>query len=139
MAIHVFLYGGITAYNSYYDRDEGPVGGLLRPPPVTQPLLGFSIGMQLIGLALSAAVGWELTLLYATVMLLSVAYSHPAFRWKARTAAVVAWWRSGKGASGFSRAGVLCAATPRCYPLHKLGGMACWPAAAVLLTTGFTP
>ena len=28
LAFHVFLYGGVTAFNSYYDRDEGPVGGL---------------------------------------------------------------------------------------------------------------
>ena len=27
LLVHVGLYGGPTAYNSYYDRDEGPVGG----------------------------------------------------------------------------------------------------------------
>src|SRR5205823_3554541 len=26
VAIHVCLYGGATAFNSVYDRDEGPVG-----------------------------------------------------------------------------------------------------------------
>ncbi|HEX2669588.1 MAG TPA: hypothetical protein VHM25_01890, partial [Polyangiaceae bacterium] len=64
IAFHVFLYGGITAYNSYYDRDEGPVGGLRRPPPVTPALLGFSLGVQLVGLALAVFVGWRLALLY---------------------------------------------------------------------------
>src|SRR5688572_25877500 len=84
LAFHVFLYGGITAYNSYYDRDEGPVGGLRKPPAVSEPLLAFSLAVQLVGLAMTLAVGWSLTLMYLAVMLLSVAYSHPLFRWKAR-------------------------------------------------------
>ncbi|MEZ4680201.1 MAG: UbiA family prenyltransferase [Caldilineaceae bacterium] len=33
VAFHLFLYGGMTAFNSYYDRDEGPIGGLEEPPP----------------------------------------------------------------------------------------------------------
>jgi 1,4-dihydroxy-2-naphthoate octaprenyltransferase len=137
VAVHVFLYGGITAYNSYYDRDEGPVGGLLRPPPVTEPLLAFSIGMQLIGLALSAVVGRELMLLYATVMLLSVAYSHPAFRWKARPLLSLLVVALGQGAVGF-RAGWLCAATPALPLATSVDGLL-GMASAVLLTTGFYP
>src|SRR4051812_29698615 len=45
LAFHLFLYGGATAFNSYYDRDEGPVGGLERPPPVVAELLPFSFVM----------------------------------------------------------------------------------------------
>jgi len=137
VAIHVFLYGGITAYNSYYDRDEGPVGGLLKPPPVTEPLLGFSIGVQLIGLALSAVVGWELLLLYATVMLLSVAYSHPAFRWKARPLLSLVVVALGQGAVGFL-AGWVCAAAPTAPLTSSVDGLL-GMAAAVLLTTAFYP
>ncbi len=137
LAFHIFLYGGITAYNSYYDRDEGPVGGLRNPPPVTQPLLGFSLAVQLFGLALAFLVGWELALLYALVMLLSVAYSHPQFRWKARPLLSLLVVALGQGAVGF-RAGWLCAATP---PLPLLGSYAgmLGMAAAILLTTGFYP
>jgi 4-hydroxybenzoate polyprenyltransferase len=137
LAFHVFLYGGITAYNSYYDRDEGPVGGLRKPPPVTQPLLGFSLGIQLIGLALSVLVGWQLALLYVIVMLLSVAYSHPKFRWKARPLLSLVVVALGQGAVGF-RAGWLCAATPPPPLLGSYAGML-GMAAAVLLTTGFYP
>lgn len=137
VAFHVFLYGGITAYNSYYDRDEGPVGGLRKPPAVTAPLLGFSIGVQLIGLALSVLVGWQLALLYAIVMLLSVAYSHPAFRWKARPLLSLVVVALGQGAIGF-RAGWLCAATPALPLSSSLDGLL-GLAAAVLLTTGFYP
>lgn len=137
LAFHVFLYGGITAYNSYYDRDEGPVGGLLTPPTVTEPLLGFSLAVQLIGLALALTVGWQLTALYATVMVLSVAYSHPRFRWKSRPLLSLLVVALGQGAVGF-RAGWLCAATPPLPLLTSYQGML-GMGAAVLLTTGFYP
>lgn len=137
LAFHVFLYGGITAYNSYYDRDEGPVGGLIRPPPVTPPLLGFSLGVQLVGLALSILVGWQLALLYGIVMLLSVAYSHPKFRWKARPLPSLGVVGFGQGGIGFC-AGWLCAATTPLPLLGSYSGML-GLAAAVLLTTGFYP
>ena len=134
LAFHVFLYGGITAYNSYYDRDEGPVGGLRRPPPVTEPLLGFSVGVQLIGLAICvmAAGRWSL---YAVVMLRpsrthtrSFAGARPLCR---------SWsWAWGKARSASGRAGSARRAT-RC-PAELLLGML-GMAAAVLLTTGFYP
>src|SRR5581483_6953691 len=53
VAFHIFLYGGATAYNSYYDRDVGPVGGLEHPPPVPESLLPFAIGAKLIGWAIA--------------------------------------------------------------------------------------
>jgi 1,4-dihydroxy-2-naphthoate octaprenyltransferase len=137
VTFHVFLYGGITAYNSYYDKDQGPVGGLRTPPPVTAPLLGFSLVVQLIGLVLALTVGWELALLYASVMLLSVAYSHPAFRWKARPLLSVVVVAFGQGGIGFL-AGWLCAATPAPPLSSSLDGLL-GLAAAVLLTTGFYP
>jgi 4-hydroxybenzoate polyprenyltransferase len=137
LAFHVFLYGGITAYNSYYDRDEGPVGGLLKPPPVTAPLLGFSLAVQLVGLALCVVLSWELALFYAIVMALSVAYSHPRFRWKARARLSLVVVGLGQGAIGF-RAGWLSAATPAAPLLGSADGLL-GMTSAVLLTTGFYP
>ena len=137
LAFHVFLYGGITAYNSYYDRDEGPVGGLRKPPPVTEPLLGFSIGVQLLGLAIAVTVGWWLAVLYLLVMLLSVAYSHPRFRWKARPLLSLAVVAFGQGGIGFA-AGWLCAASPPHALFESLDGLL-GMASAILLTTGFYP
>jgi 1,4-dihydroxy-2-naphthoate octaprenyltransferase len=137
LAFHVFLYGGITAYNSYYDRDEGPVGGLRKPPAVTRPLLGFSLGVQLAGLAISSWVGWKLVALYLVVMLLSVAYSHPRFRWKARPLLSLVVVGLGQGAIGFW-AGWLCASPIELPLLSSYAGLL-GMAAAVLLTTGFYP
>jgi 1,4-dihydroxy-2-naphthoate octaprenyltransferase len=110
-SFHIFLYGGLTAYNSYYDRDEGPVGGLRSPPPVIPFLLPFSLLVQLVGLALAIVVGFWFSALYVAVMLLSVAYSHPRFRWKAR--AVVSLWTValGQGAVGYL-GGWLCGDEP---------------------------
>ena len=34
VSLHLFLYPGITAFNSAYDRDQGPVAGMARPPLV---------------------------------------------------------------------------------------------------------
>ena len=31
---HLGLYGGATAFNSYWDKDKGPIGGLKNPPPM---------------------------------------------------------------------------------------------------------
>lgn len=137
LAFHVFLYGGITAYNSFYDRDEGPVGGLRRPPPVTARLLGFSLAVQLVGLGLSLLVSVELALLYLLVMLLSVAYSHPRFRWKARPLLSLVVVGLGQGAVGF-RAGWISAAAPALPMTSSYEGLL-GMAAAVLLTTGFYP
>ena len=83
VACHVFLYGGATAFNSYYDRDEGPVGGLERPPPVSPALLPFSLGVKAVGWLLAALVNLPFWLLYGIFAALSLAYSHPRPRLKA--------------------------------------------------------
>jgi len=85
VALHVFLYAGATAFNSYYDRDEGPVGGLERPPPVEAALLPVSLGMKLIGALLASLVNVPFLAVYLAFAALSVAYSHPRVRLKAST------------------------------------------------------
>jgi 4-hydroxybenzoate polyprenyltransferase len=83
IAYHAFLYGGATAFNSVYDRDSGPVGGLRHPPPVDPLLLPWSLGVLLSGLLLCLVRPWT-AVLYAAILLLALAYSHPAVRLKAR-------------------------------------------------------
>src|SRR4051812_40810448 len=64
VAFHVFNYGGGTAFNSYYDRDEGRVGGLEPPPPVQQALLPFALAMQVAGWLLAAKVNAAVGVVY---------------------------------------------------------------------------
>ena len=85
LAFHVFLYGGTTAFNSYYDRDEGPVGGLEKPPPVMHALLPFSLIAQGIGAGLAALVNPLFLSIYLIIFAMGFVYSHPRTRWKGRS------------------------------------------------------
>jgi 1,4-dihydroxy-2-naphthoate octaprenyltransferase len=80
---HVLFYGGATALNSYYDQDEGPVGGLWEPPRVTHDLLMFSVGLQVLGLVLLFLISLPLFGLALVMGVVGNAYSHPAIRLKA--------------------------------------------------------
>jgi len=101
IAFHFFLYTGITAFNSWYDRDEGPIGGLEHPPAIHPSLLPLSLVLQAIGLILTLPVGGPFLLLYLIFVMLGVLYSHPRTRWKANpwlSALVVC---GGQGGLGF--------------------------------------
>ncbi len=80
--VHVMLNGGITAYNSYWDKDEGPIGGIKAPPKLPAWSHPASIIWQLIGLGLAYQQGTIFIGLYLSTMVLSVAYSSRRFRWK---------------------------------------------------------
>lgn len=101
LIFHLCLYGGATAFNSAYDRDEGPVGGLERPPPVDSRLLPFSIGLLLLGWAAAWALSSELGLVYGAILLFAVAYSHPRLRWKGAPRPSLATIAVGQGLLGF--------------------------------------
>jgi 4-hydroxybenzoate polyprenyltransferase len=100
VALHVFLYGGTNALNSYYDRDEGPIGGMLRPPPVDDGLLRWSWAVQAAGLPLAALVGGPFLAVWLALLLVATAYSHPRWRWKADPVAAVAAVALGQGGLG---------------------------------------
>lgn len=102
VVVHLFLYGGVTAYNSAYDRDTGPVSGLLRPPPVTGWLLPFSVWLQVVGLAVASILDLRLAGLCVAYMLLSVGYSHPRLRWKGSPIGSAAVIFVGQGLLGFA-------------------------------------
>ena len=80
--IHIFLFGGATAYNSYWDKDEGPIGGLKNPPKMSGWMQPASLLLQVAGFVFAIFVGW----LYAAIYLISFAlfwlYSTPLARWK---------------------------------------------------------
>ena len=111
LSLHLFLYGGTNALNSYYDRDEGPIGGLLRPPPVDRGLLGWAWGVQLAGLPLAAWVGGPFLAVWLALLAVATAYSHPRWRWKSQPVAAVAAVGLGQGGLG-ALAGAWAVADP---------------------------
>lgn len=82
VAMHVFIYAGSHAYNSYMDQDEGAIGGLEHPPPATRKLYYASIWMDVAGLLLCLIAGWQLALLAAGYIGFSKAYSWNGIRLK---------------------------------------------------------
>jgi UbiA prenyltransferase family len=81
--IHLLLYPASNAYNSYFDKDEGSIGGLKNPPPVNKGLYYTSLLFDLLAVALGFV---KISLLFAVMLLIyglvSKAYSHPAIRLK---------------------------------------------------------
>jgi 4-hydroxybenzoate polyprenyltransferase len=138
VAFHVFLYGGATAFNSYYDRDEGPVGGMERPPEVAPELLPFSLAVKAAGWLLAGVVNLHFFLVYGAFALLSLAYSHSAVRLKARPIPSLLVVGGGQGVLGFfggwaaARDGVVGALDPS--GVGPIGALA-----AALLVLGFYP
>ena len=88
LILHVFLYGGVNALNDYYDRNEqGPIGGLQNPPPVTgHSLFYFAWLWKLIGLYLSVRYSSSTNFVLGVILciFMSVAYSHPKIRLKSK-------------------------------------------------------
>jgi 4-hydroxybenzoate polyprenyltransferase len=135
MAFHVFLYGGATAFNSYYDRDEGPVGGLSQPPPVHRLLLPFSLAVQIAGAALALLVNWRFALVYLAMFSMGIAYSHPAIRLKSRP--VVGLLTVGLGQGVLAALGGWFAAQSQLTQLDVPGVLGIL--AVTLITVGFYP
>lgn len=82
--VHLLLFGGATAYNSYWDRDTGPVGGLKNPPPMKPWMHPASLILQAVGWMLA----WTSGLLFSVIYLVSAfffwLYSTPLARWKGK-------------------------------------------------------
>jgi 1,4-dihydroxy-2-naphthoate octaprenyltransferase len=86
--VHVLLLGGASAYNSYYDKDRGPVEGLSSPPRMKAWMAGAALGLQGLGAMAAFACSPILGAVYlASVLGFSLAYSHPAIRLKGRPVA----------------------------------------------------
>lgn len=135
LAFHVFLYGGTTVFNSYYDRDVGPIGGLAKPPPVVQAMLPFSLAVQGAGAFLALAVNWTFALIYLVIFAMGWAYSYPGVRWKARPIGGLLTVAIGQGVLG--ALGGWAAANPNLATITRFDWLGL--VAAALITVGFYP
>ncbi|AQG82034.1 UbiA family prenyltransferase [Spirosoma montaniterrae] len=80
--IHLLLYPASNAYNSYFDKDEGPIGGLETPPPVTKTLYWVSWLLDVVALILGAFLGWPFVVYLLVYGFVTKAYSHRHIRLK---------------------------------------------------------
>jgi 4-hydroxybenzoate polyprenyltransferase len=133
---HVLFYGGATAFNSYYDQDDGPIGGLWNPPPATRALLVFAVGLQIIGLVWILFISRPLFVLSLIMGVVGSAYSHPAVRLKSRPWASLLTVSIFQGMAG-TAVGWLCGQSDwtTLFSLKALLGSV----AAALAITGFYP
>lgn len=81
--VHLLLYPASNGYNSYFDKDEGSIGGLKNPPPVNKGLYFTSLLFDMIAIVIGFI---EISALFAVMLLIyglaSKAYSHPSIRLK---------------------------------------------------------
>lgn len=83
LILHFLLFPASNAYNSYYDKDEGSIGLLETPPPVTKALFYVAWAFDLLALVLGWLFVGEFFTLYLVVYgFISKAYSHPMTRLK---------------------------------------------------------
>jgi 4-hydroxybenzoate polyprenyltransferase len=79
----VCLNGGTLALNSAFDRDEGDVAYLRRPPVPPRYLAAASLGLMGIGQILAFRLAAPYPMVYGVCYVLSIAYSVPPLRLKA--------------------------------------------------------
>jgi 4-hydroxybenzoate polyprenyltransferase len=76
--------GGTLALNSAFDRDEGDIGYLDDPPAVPRYLARFALILMFMGIPVALTLGWRFSVVYGVCLVMSLLYSVPPFRFKAR-------------------------------------------------------
>lgn len=84
LLIYILLFGGANAYNSYIDKDEGPIGGLEHPPKMSIWMYWASWSMQIIGFYFSFKINLNFAILFGLSMALFWIYSGTYFRFKSK-------------------------------------------------------
>ncbi len=79
---HLLVYPASNGYNSYFDKDEGSIALLEKPPAVDKSLYYFSLFLDLLAIVLSVFVSWILLIAVLMYGLFSKLYSHPRTRLK---------------------------------------------------------
>ena len=82
IAQHLFIYPASNSYNSYMDKDEGAIGGIEHPPPVTRNMYYMSILFDVAGLLVCSLAGWRNVLLMMGYIAFSKSYSWMGIRLK---------------------------------------------------------
>lgn len=98
--LHFLLYPASNGYNSFFDKDEGSIGGLKSPPKVSEDLHFAAWTLDIIALILSIFLGKVFFLGVLIYGIVSKLYSHPAIRLKKYP--FVGWFIAGIFQGGFT-------------------------------------
>jgi 1,4-dihydroxy-2-naphthoate polyprenyltransferase len=79
---HLLVFPSSNGYNSYNDRDEGPIGGLSSPPPPTKLLLHTSNLMDGFAILLSVFINLYFFFFVGVYIIASRLYSNRTVRLK---------------------------------------------------------
>ncbi len=82
LILHLLVYPASNGYNSYYDRDEGSIGGLKNPPKVNRQLMHLVLLFDVLAIVLSLFLSPLFAALVALYLLISKAYSYEGIRLK---------------------------------------------------------
>ncbi len=82
LILHLLVYPASNGYNSYMDRDSGPIGGLEHPLQPTRQLFVVTLGMDMLALLLGLLISWYFAAGLLVYILASRAYSYRGIRLK---------------------------------------------------------
>lgn len=82
LILHVLVYPASNGYNSYFDRDEGSIGGLKNPPKVTAALFKLVVLFDVLAVLFSLIISWQFAVCVAVYLFVSKAYSYDKIRLK---------------------------------------------------------
>lgn len=81
--LHLLVYPASNAYNSYFDKDEGPIGGIEKPLPVNIQLYFMANFIDILAVILAIYFcSYTFAGAILVYILISKAYSHPIIRLK---------------------------------------------------------
>ncbi len=83
VVLHLLIYPASNAYNSYFDKDEGSIGGLENPPPVSLALFYVAWALDIVAYFVAYFLGgWILSVALIIYSSVSKAYSNDKIRLK---------------------------------------------------------
>jgi hypothetical protein len=83
VVLHLLIYPASNAYNSYFDKDEGSIGGLENPPPVSLALFYVAWTLDIVAFIVVYFLGgWILSVALIIYSSVSKAYSNDKIRLK---------------------------------------------------------
>lgn len=99
LIMHFLLYPASNAFNSYYDRDDGSIGGLKNPPAVDKDLLPVALVLDCLAVIFGFLLSWQFAVALFFYGICSKLYSHDKIRLKKMP--VISWLGTGIVQGGF--------------------------------------